>query len=84
MSDEKVVSLKVVPASEVRGAANGDAIAMLERALTRVRLGELQSIGLVMVEASGDVETAWAHRRQIHHLTSGAAALLHRLASGTE
>lgn len=84
MSDEKVVSLKVVPASEVRGAVNGEAVEMLERALARVRLGEMQSVGLVMAYADGSVETSWAQRSQIHHLTSGAASLLHRLASGKE
>jgi hypothetical protein len=83
MSD-KIVPLRVIPAEEMRGAANGEAIEMLERALVRVRLGEMQSVALVMAYADGSVETAWAQRSQIHHLTSGAASLLQRLASGKE
>lgn len=79
MSDEKVVSLKVVPSEPE--AVNADAIEVLEAALADVRAGKAGAVGVVIAYREGSVSTAWSRGGFAHLLTSGAATLLHRLAS---
>jgi hypothetical protein len=75
----EVVSLRadgVVP--EVEGEP--DVIVMLEEWLERARRGEVLAVAVAGVKPNGDVTTSFNNpSRWHHHLTSGAAVLLHRL-----
>lgn len=79
MSDEKVVSLKVVPPAAL--AVNADAIEMIEGVLEELRSGAATAVAFVVVKADGCVATAWSKSQSYHLLTSGAATLLTRIAS---
>lgn len=78
MSEEKVVSLKLVP--PVPQAVSISSVEILEAALQDVREGEAVAIGIVIAYRDGTVSTEWSRDGKVHFLTSGAATLLHRLA----
>jgi hypothetical protein len=81
MSEEKVVSLKLVSPAEVRASVvNADAVGLLEEHLAKVRAGEVVAVGLVAVYASGAVGVATSDGDEYHRLNSGAARLAARLA----
>lgn len=82
MSEDRVVPLRLVaPAGAVEPEVNADAIEVLEAALADIREGRAGAVGIVIAYRDGTVSTAWSRGGHAHHLTSGAATLLHRLAA---
>lgn len=80
MNEDRVVSLKVVPADRVAAPVNADAVLLLEEHLAKVRAGEIVAVGLVVVYRSGGVGIATSDGDEYHRLNSGAARLAARLA----
>lgn len=79
MSDEKVVSLKVVPAGQ--GEVNADVVETLEELLGRARAGEVVGLAFVYAKPCNTVGTGWSRTTGLgsHLLASGVLTLMARM-----
>lgn len=63
----------------VPGQPNPEVVELLEEALEMAKRGEINSVGIVRLDAEGCANTAWTHKSQYFALMGAVSLLHHRL-----